>query len=254
VYYLLYLERYKPDVIITLDGVNNGPELAFPQDPHYPRKNRGNARSLWYSTLDAPTLYSLTAHRRQLSRPIAELLATPNNIWRTPEALAWLAKTFNARSGPRAESGRSIQHEASLADVLDSHYEQTIRRFALLTKSEGARYLAVLQPNAGYAKPLSPEEQGDARRWPDYTTETGQWVLLLDKAAPSIEKNIRQESRDARLLNLTKLFARTSATRYVDFCHYNDAAQDEIAEQLFLAVARWLRSSPQPRPDHRSFG
>ncbi len=238
--YLSAVERYHPDYLVLLDGVNDVfATLRSPDDPDtYRLAGLGEEFNgltspasmsvrLMASTflLDHSSLYQLI--RERLTRR-AQLRARRERVSRAGQ---------NPPTGLAGMSPDEQRRYRLAVNKIDG-YMRPVRQIHRLAELEGTKTLFVLQPQLAVTrKPLTSIES----RLLDYWSKIdGQlYVYGFQTLYPRLASELAHGAAadGYRFLDLTGVFDRMSVQTFTDYCHLTPAGDQAVADAIFDSLA-----------------
>ena len=235
--YVSYQERirvdeilglHSPDMIIALDGFN---------DAFFVSTWAGRGwRPYWQPEYTARTreireaLEGVPLHIR-----IKETLRKKSIIYNT--LLYILAQNTSRNPGEMNFLNQKVVTDAAIRTAV-STYENNHILMQKICHLHGVDYMGVLQPTLTDSA-LKPHKS------PEEKTIVKQWILNFQNPEayyPPIEKFYMRSSRLEKqhdwFYDLSKMFAEEEKTLYVDTCHYNDLANELIADHLVELIEK----------------
>jgi lysophospholipase L1-like esterase len=238
--YLSAVERYHPDYLVLLDGVNDVfATLRSPDDFDIWRlaglgeefdgltSPASMSLRLMASTflLDHSSLYQLI--RERVMRRM-QLRARQERVRRAGQ---------NSQTG-RAGMSPDEQRRYRLALVKIDDYMRPVRQIHRLAEMEGTKTLFVLQPQLAVTrKPLTDIES----RLLDYWSKIDGplYVYGFQTLYPRLSSELAEgaATEGYRFLDLTGVFDRMSVQAFTDYCHLTPAGDQAIADAIFDSLA-----------------
>jgi lysophospholipase L1-like esterase len=238
--YLSAVERYHPDYLVLLDGVNDVfATLRSPDDFDTWRlaglgeefdgltSPASMSLRLMASTflLDHSSLYQLI--RERVMRRM-QLRARQERVRRAGQ---------NSQTG-RAGMSPDEQRRYRLALVKIDDYMRPVRQIHRLAEMEGTKTLFVLQPQLAVTrKPLTDIES----RLLDYWSKIDGplYVYGFQTLYPRLSSELAEgaATEGYRFLDLTGVFDRMSVQAFTDYCHLTPAGDQAIADAIFDSLA-----------------
>jgi lysophospholipase L1-like esterase len=238
--YLSAVERYHPDYLVLLDGVNDVfATLRSPDDFDTWRlaglgeefdgltSPASMSLRLMASTflLDHSSLYQLI--RERVMRRM-QLRARQERVRRAGQ---------NSQTG-RAGMSPDEQRRYRLALVKIDDYMRPVRQIHRLAEMEGTKTLFVLQPQLAVTrKPLTDIES----RLLDYWSKIDGplYVYGFQTLYPRLSSELAEgaATEGYRFLDLTGVFDRMSVQAFTDYCHLTPAGDQAVADAIFESLA-----------------
>jgi len=227
------LIAYHPDLVLVLDGYNELVRVYhFPDMPPFwavPHEQMYRTYSRVQTFKGAAAQLGFLLSKRFYC--LAILRAIRYNRRFIPAA----AKTPDKPLDP-APFNRAVSEYISLQKSLLG-----------VAKTHGVPIILAAQPNLGYHKRRSTEEEGILAKWeeskPKHTEAVAAFYPELQKRYTEFRK--AHAGKDVRILDLIDLFQENGDTIYVDSCHYNDKGAELIAKALFPQAAAALGLPPR---------
>jgi lysophospholipase L1-like esterase len=244
--FLSTVQRYKPDYLILLDGVNDMfAMLRTPEnDDAYSAAGLGEEfRAL--TRPDALSLRMMTttwlADNSALYRSIRESMAQRNRI----RARRAVAARSEAHLHPDfASLTVDDQRHVGAATRRLGNYTHTVRQIHRLAALDGTQALFVLQPDVAVTrKPLT----GVETRLFDYWSKLDGplYVYGFQTLYPQLSAQLTSaaQTEGYRFLDLTAVFDRTGVQTFTDYCHLTPAGNQMVADAIFDSLAASLPPS-----------
>jgi lysophospholipase L1-like esterase len=244
--FLSTVQRYKPDYLILLDGVNDMfAMLRTPEnDDAYSAAGLGEE----FGALTRPDALSLRmmtttwlADNSALYRSIRESMAQRNRI----RARRAVAARSEAHLHPDfASLTVDDQRHVGAATRRLGNYTHTVRQIHRLAALDGTQALFVLQPDVAVTrKPLT----GVETRLFDYWSKLDGplYVYGFQTLYPQLSAQLTSAARTEgyRFLDLTAVFDRTGVQTFTDYCHLTPAGNQMVADAIFDSLAASLPPS-----------
>jgi lysophospholipase L1-like esterase len=243
--YLSAVQRYHPDYLVLLDGVNDVfATLRFPDNPDpYSQAGLGEefdgltspasmSLPLMASTLllDHSSLYQLI--RERVNRRV-QLRARRERVRRAGQ---------NPQTGlPGMSPDEQRRYRLSLGEI--DGYMRSVRQIHRLAELDGTKTLFVLQPQLAVTrKPLTSIESQLLDYWSKIDGPL--YVYGFQTLYPRLSSVLAQGAgaEGYRFLDLTGVFDRMSVQAFTDYCHLTPAGDQAVADAIFDSLA-----AQQPR-------
>ena len=244
--FLSTIHRYKPDYLISLDGVNDIFEmLKSPEnDDGYDTAGFGDE----FVGLTNPELMSLRListtwlfNHSALYRSIRESIARRRRI----QARRERANASAADLHPDLSSLGSSQHQKYQSAVGRlENYVRMVRQIHLLTKLEGTRALFVLQPEiAVTGKRLTGIEMQLFDYWSRLEGPLN--VYAFQNLYPQLSRRLVADAANEgyQFLDLVNVFNGADVQTFTDYCHLTAAGNQMVANAIFDSLTISLHSS-----------
>ena len=244
--FLSTIHRYKPDYLISLDGVNDIFEmLKSPEnDDGYDTAGFGDE----FVGLTNPELMSLRListtwlfNHSALYRSIRESIARRRRI----QARRERANASAADLHPDLSSLGSSQHQKYQSAVGRlENYVRMVRQIHLLTKLEGTRALFVLQPEiAVTGKRLTGIEMQLFDYWSRLEGPLN--VYAFQNLYPQLSRQLVADAANEgyQFLDLVNVFNGADVQTFTDYCHLTAAGNQMVANAIFDSLTISLHSS-----------
>jgi lysophospholipase L1-like esterase len=241
--FLSTVQRYRPDHLILLDGVND--IFAMLRTPENEDTYSAAGLGEEFSSLtrpDALSLHMMTttwlADNSALYRSIRESVAQRNRI-RARRAIA--ARSTAHLHPDFASLTADDQRHVSAATRRLGNYIHTVRQIHRLAALDGTQTLFVLQPQIAVTrKPLTLVET----RLFDYWSKVDGpvYVYGFQTVYPQLSAQLTSaaQTEGYRFLDLTGVFDRTGVQTFTDYCHLTPAGNQMIADAIFDSLAASL--------------
>ena len=241
--FLSTVQRYKPDYLILLDGVND--MFAMLRTPENEDAYSAAGLGEEFSTLTRPDALSLRmmtttwlADNSALYRSIRESMAQRNRI----RARRALAGRSEAHLHPDfASLTVDDQRHVGAAIRRLGNYTHTVRQIHRLAALDGTETLIVLQPDIAVTrKPMT----GVETRLFDYWSKLDGplYVYGFQTLYPqlSVQLTSAAQTEGYRFLDLTAVFDGTGVQAFTDYCHLTPAGNQMVADAIFDSLAASL--------------
>jgi lysophospholipase L1-like esterase len=241
--FLSTVQRYKPDYLILLDGVND--LFAMLRTPENEDAYRAAGLGEEFSTLTRPDALSLRmmtttwlADNSALYRSIRESMAQRNRV----RARRAIAGRSAAHLHPDfASLTADDQRHVDAANRRLGNYTHTVRQIHRLAALDGTQALFVLQPQIAVTrKPLT----GIETRLFDYWSKVDGplYVYGFQALYPQLSAQLTSaaQTQGYRFLDLTAVFDRTGVQTFTDYCHLTPAGNQMVADAIFDSLAASL--------------
>ncbi len=238
--YLSALQRYHPDYLVLLDGVNDLFATLRSPDAYdsYSQAGLGDE----FAGLTSPASMSLRLmsstwllDRSSLYRLVGERVRRRNQL------RARQARIREAAAHPRAgwagmTPDEQSQYQSAAGKI--GGYLLTVRQIHRIAAIEGTKTLFVLQPQLAVTrKPLTSIES----RLLDYWSKIDGplYVYGFQSLYPRLSSQLADgaQTEGYRFLDLTGVFDRMSAQAFTDYCHLTPAGGQAVADAIFDSLA-----------------
>jgi len=243
--FLSTVQRYKPDYLILLDGVND--MFAMLRTPENEDAYSAAGLGEEFSTLTRPDALSLRmmtttwlADNSALYRSIRESMAQRNRI----RARRALAGRSEAHLHPDfASLTVDDQRHVGAAIRRLGNYTHTVRQIHRLAALDGTETLIVLQPDIAVTrKPMT----GVETRLFDYWSKLDGplYVYGFQTLYPQLSAQLTStaQTEGYRFLDLTNVFDGTGVQTFTDYCHLTPAGNQMVGDAIFDSLAASLRA------------
>jgi lysophospholipase L1-like esterase len=238
--YLSAVERYHPDYLVLLDGVNDVFATLRSPDNFDPYSLSGLGEEFDGLTGPASMSLRLMASTFLLDHSALYQLIR-ERITRRTQLRARRERVSQASQNPQAGlAGMSPdeQRRYRLALGKVDAYMRPVRQIHHLAEMEGTKTLFVLQPQLAVTrKPLTSIES----RLLDYWSKIdGQlYVYGFQTLYPRLSSELAQGSATEgyQFLDLTGVFDRMSVQTFTDYCHLTPAGDQAVADAIFDSLA-----------------
>jgi lysophospholipase L1-like esterase len=237
--YLSTLQRYRPDYLILLDGVNDVFRmLRFSENENaYSEAGFGEE----FDALTKPGSMSLRLmastwllNNSALYRSIRESVAQRHRIAarreRYKKSVAHSPVIFTDLSPDE-------QHQYQAAGSRFDDYLRPVRQIQLLTMHEGTQAVFVLQPHMAVTrKPLTAIETRQFDYWSRLEPLN---VYGLRTLYPQLSGRLTAAAAadDYHFVDLTNVFDHSNVQTYTDYCHLTPAGNQIVADAIFDSLA-----------------
>jgi lysophospholipase L1-like esterase len=233
------LQRYRPDYLILLDGVND--IFAMLRVPENQDSYSAAGLSEEFDGLTKPGSLSLRLmtstwlfNNSALYRSIRETTGQRNRIRarreRARETAAHLHPDFDSLTS-------SEQHQYRAAANRLSSYIRTVRQIHRVAELEKTQAVFVLQPQIAVTrKPLTNTETQLLDYWS--RLDGPLFVYGFQTLYPQLSSLLSAgaETDGYRFLNATNAFDGTSVQAFTDYCHLTPAGNQAMAEVIFNSL------------------
>jgi lysophospholipase L1-like esterase len=240
--FLSTLQRYEPDYLILLDGVNDMfGMLRFPENEDaYSAAGFGDE----FDGLTKPGSMSLRLmastwllNNSALYRSIRESVAQRHRIRARRERAG---KSTGQRRPDLANltPNEKLQYQAAVSRL--NNYLQPVRQIYRLAMLEGIQVVFVLQPQIiGTRKPLTPIETELLDYWSRLEPLD---VYGFQTLYPQLSGRLTAAAATEgyRFLDLTSVFDRANIQTFTDYCHLTPAGNQIIADAIFDSLVNSL--------------
>jgi lysophospholipase L1-like esterase len=247
--FLSTLQRYNPDYLVLLDGVNDIFEMIQSPENEDGYNTAGFGDD--FAGLTNPESMSLRLvtstwllNHSALYRSMREGVARKRRI----RARGERARASLAHWRPNLSSLSSIQlqkYQVAVGRV--ENYVRMVRQIDLLARLQGAQALFVLQPQIAVTrKKLTPVEAQLFDYWSrldgplDVYAFQNLYPLLSHRLAAVASKEGYQ------FTDLTGVFDQASGQTFTDYCHLTAAGNQMVADAIFDSLAVAFRKSSSP--------
>lgn len=244
--FLSVAQRYKPDYIVLLDGVNDMFMMIRSSGSYDGYRDAGFSKE--FKELTEPGSLSLAtmsstwlASNSAFYRFIREQLKLRHQTRTRKE----LART--ADSG--ADSVRPSPDELSQYHAAASRFESfahTVRQMHRLAELDRVHVLFALQPSLAVTRK---EKTSIEKQLLDYWRKTdGTFVYGFERLYPELARKLAADAHGEgySFIDLTGVFDRMSAQAFTDYCHLTPAADQAVADAIFDSLAGSLREKALP--------
>jgi lysophospholipase L1-like esterase len=239
--FLSVAQRYKPDYVILLDGVNDMFVMIRSSGSYDGYRNAGYSEE--FKELTEPGSLSLMtmsstwlASNSAFYRFIREQMKLRHQM-RSRKELAREADS-------RPDSARPNTHELSQYQAAASQFENfahTVRQMHRLAELDRVHVLFALQPNLAVTRK---EMTSVEKQLLDYWRKIdGTFVYGFESLYPELAKKLAADAQAEgyRFIDLTGVFDRMSAQAFTDYCHLTPAADQAVADAIFDSLASSIR-------------
>jgi len=246
--YLSAVQRYHPDYLVLLDGVND--VFATLRSPDtfdgYSQAGLGDE----FDGLTSPASMSLQLmsstwllDHSSLYRLIRERMKRRNQLRARKERI----RQANAQpQSGLAGMTQDEQHRYQSAAGKIGEYMRPVRQIHRLAAIEGTKTLFVLQPQIAVTqKPLTSIESRLLEYWSKIDGPL--YVYGFQTLYPRLSKELSDgvETEGYRFLDLTGVFDRMSAQTFTDYCHLTPAGNQAVADAIFDFLAASMSVHPR---------
>ncbi|HEX4593608.1 MAG TPA: SGNH/GDSL hydrolase family protein [Bryobacteraceae bacterium] len=239
------VQRYQPDYLILLDGVNDlFSMLRFPEkEDGYSAAGLGDE----FNGLTKPGSMSLRLmasswlfNNSALYRSVRESVAQRNRInarrERARKSTAHLRPDFASLTLTEQQ-----QYQAAVGGL--NKYLRPVRQICRLAQMEGTQVVFVLQPEiAGTRKPLTSVETQLLDYW---SRLEPLFVYGFQTLYPQLSSRLTTAAATEgyRFLDLTNVFDRVNVQTFTDYCHLTPAGNQIVADAILDSLASSLGPS-----------
>jgi lysophospholipase L1-like esterase len=243
--FLSTVQRYKPDYLILLDGVND--MFAMLRTPENEDAYSAAGLGEEFSTLTRPDALSLRvmtttwlADNSALYRSIRESIAQRSRV-RARQAIA--GRSAAHLHPDFASLTADDQRHVGAAIGRLGNYTRTVRQIHRLAALDGTETLFVLQPQIAVTrKPLT----GVETRLFDYWSKMDGplYVYGFQTVYPQLSAQLTSDAQTEgyHFLDLTTVFDRTGIQTFTDYCHLTPAGNQMVADAIYDSLAASLPS------------
>jgi lysophospholipase L1-like esterase len=246
--YLSRVQRYHPDYLVMLDGVNDIFATLRSPDTYdgYSQAGLGDE----FDGLTSPASMSLRLmsstwllDHSSLYRLIRERMNRRNQLRGRKERIR------QANSQPQsglAGMTPDEQHRYQSAAGKIAEYMIPVRQIHRLAAIEGTKTLFVLQPQIAVTrKPLTSIESRLLGYWSkiDGALYVYGFQTLYPRLANELSDGAKTEGY--RFLDLTGIFDRMSDQAFTDYCHLTPAGNQAVADAIFDSLAASMSVHPR---------
>ena len=246
--YLSAVQRYRPDYLVLLDGVND--LFATLRSP---------------DTFDSYSLAGLGDQFDGLTSPASMSLRLMSSTWLLDHSSLYrlIRERVNRRNQLRARKDRirqaNAQPQSGLAGMPPDEqyryqaaagkigeYMRPVRQIHRLAAIVGTKTLFVLQPQIAVTrKPLTSIEGRVLEYWSKIDGPL--YVYGFQTLYPRLSKELSDgaETEGYRFLDLTGVFDRMSAQTFTDYCHLTPAGDQAVADAIFDSLAASMSVHPR---------
>jgi lysophospholipase L1-like esterase len=240
--YLSKLQRYQPDCLILLDGVNDLFEMLRAGEKYDPYEDAGFGEqfdrmtrpgSLSLATMSSTWLLNNSALIRLVHDRVSQ-----RNRTRARKAKAAKANPQQRFSGLTPSEQRTYQSAVGQLPT----YLHTARGIHRLATMDGVDAFFFVQPFLSLTrKPLTPTEARLLGYWRklDGTLDTYGFQTLYPQLASQLSND--GASHKYRVANLISAFDQMSSQAFTDYCHLTPAGNRGIADAMFDSLAIWAQ-------------
>jgi lysophospholipase L1-like esterase len=246
--FLSTLQRYKPDYLILLDGVNDlFAMLRFPENEDgYSAAGLGEEfngltkpGSMSLKLIASTWLFNNSALYRSIREFVSQRNRTRGRRERVRGAAAHVRPDFSSLTS-------SEQHQYQAASSRLSNYIRPVRQIHHLAMLEGTQTVFILQPQIAVTrKQLTSVESRILDYWSKLDGPL--FVYGFQTLYPQLSSRVSaaSETEGYRFLDLANVFDHTSAQAFTDYCHLTPAGNQMIADAIFDFLANSLRAGKE---------
>jgi hypothetical protein len=153
----------------------------------------------------------------------------------------WIKKRLKKNGKPEssvAQPEPNLRREASTstekrARITATHYGAIEQ----ISEMNGATFVMILQPTLFNKKTWTEEELFSIKRkkWGD------EFIEKLKQREHEFYDAFRRAEKPFQFIDLSHIFAEYNETLYIDQCHYNDLAAEQLAEKVFESIEPLLQ-------------
>jgi lysophospholipase L1-like esterase len=241
--YLSTLQRYKPDYLILLDGVND--IFAMLRTPENEDAYSAAGLGEEFSALTRPAALSprmmattWLSDNSALYRSIRESIAQRDRVRARQAKDGRLAAHLHPDLASLTDDDQ--RHVAAAARRL-ANYTHTVRQIHRLAALDGTQALFVLQPQIAVTrKPLTGVETRLFEYWSKIDGPL--YVYGFQTVYPQLATQLAStaQTEGYHFLDLTTVFDRTGVQTFTDYCHLTPAGNQLIADAIFDSLAASL--------------
>ena len=248
--YLSVVQRYHPDYLVLLDGVNDLFATLRSPDTYDGYSQAGPFDE--FDGLTSPASMSLQLmsstwllDHSSLYRRIRERASRRNQLRARKEKMR--AADAHPHAGLIGMT-TDEQHRYTSAAAKMGGYMRPVRQIHALAAMEGTRTLFVLQPQiAVMRKPLMSVERRLLEYWSKIDGRL--YVYGFQTLYPHLSSELsdRAQTQGYRFLDLTGVFDRMSVQTFTDYCHLTPAGDQAVTDAIFdsLAASMPVRAGEQ---------
>jgi lysophospholipase L1-like esterase len=231
--FLSAVQRYKPDYLVVLDGVNDVFIMIRSAGRYDGYRDAGF--SLEFKELTEPASLSLRmmsstwlANNSAVYRFIRDRLKQRNQIRSRRE------QAQEEDSRPTSPRPTSLErHRFQEAASQFANYSHTVRQIHRVAELDGVHVTFVLQPDLAVTrKQLTSVEKQLLDYWRKID---GTFVYGFEALYPELAKKLATDAQGEGygFLDLTGVFDRMTAQAFTDYCHLTPAADQAVADAIF---------------------
>jgi lysophospholipase L1-like esterase len=244
-YFIQYIARFNPDLVIAMDGHNDLDALQMGVDFYHHRNEPLVARAV-----NAPTFLDLLRWAIKFAEDHSVF------VRKVYDSLGQMANRWGLDRERRNVTMRQVT-EAEIEEFLHE-YEATVRRFDASVRIAGARVLFSLQPElrGERQKRLTPEETTLNQYWSRYA-----W--LHTEARDRLLARMQEVARSYGVWfeDVSDVFKAEPAQVYIDYAHLSNRGAEvmaqrlaDLTESLVLQINRRVQTDLPQGATHRSVG
>jgi lysophospholipase L1-like esterase len=221
IYFNHYIARFKPDLVIAMDGHNDLDAMQLAVEP-YRHRNDGP----FYNALNHPGLLDVAREAIRWAES-KSLFVRKASAKLTELASRWVLEGADWR-----EKFERRPSEAELEAWL-AEYEASVRRLDASACIAGARALFVVQVEVAgeRAKTLTPEEQRIREHYRYYT-----WLHTVARDRLIDRMNLLVRQHGLWFEDMSAVFRNESEQTYLDYTHLTSRGARIVAERLAQIV------------------
>jgi hypothetical protein len=238
--YLSKIQRYKPDCLVLLDGVNDLFGMLRFGDQYEPYDSAGFREQ--FERLTKPGFLSLTTmsstwllSNSAVFRLIRERVTERYQI----QARQVRSRKTDRQPGLSGLTPSELRQYQGVAGHFPG-YLHTVRQIHFLAKSDGVEVLFALQPQLAVTrKQLTPVEARLLDYW--WKNDGTLYVYGFQTLYPRLVKEIFEDARKEgyHFLDLTTVFDSMSVQAFTDCCHLTWPGNQAVADSIYQSLAEW---------------
>lgn len=234
-----FLKTDKVDLVLSISGRNDASYASKEQDIR--------SASLLSEVYERTALLNLDGKdNRPLSVAVSFMRAHSStfdlmySVW--PKVMRRLNDTLMDENDPTTTKAMVNSKDNKVFDNIDKRTQLTALHYSMmntLAKSNGAKYIMMLQPTAFTKKTLTLQEEkcSETRVWRDVRVSN----RLLKDYEHAFFARFKKVPKSYAFTDLTNIFDHVADTVYVDMCHYNDAGAFIVAQAVLERIEPLLR-------------
>jgi len=243
--YLAKLRRYKPDLVISLDGANEIPLISkLDPDWDYFREGQYNNIIRQIFSYDKPGLASyVTLWLKNNTFLMAHLWAGRDSFQELAFGLLMRSEAVAGQGPPPNPPELSVEEMSRLADANVATVVRMVENYHTALKNDGVTHLLALQPWFYLSKKKHDEKEKaladltGARHYHGVPSDK-MYKLLIDKIIESATKN------GYPVVDFSEYFDDVSECVFTDWCHLTPGANYLVAKELANIVKEKVLGQP----------
>jgi hypothetical protein len=243
--YLAKLRRYKPDLVISLDGANELPLVSkLSPDWDYFKEGQYNVIIRQIFDYDSPGLLSyLTLWLKNNTFVMTRLWAGRDLFQELGSQMMARAEIIEASQAAANQSGLSVEDMSRLADQNIATVVKVVEDYHSALRNDGVPHLFALQPWFYLSKKTHQENEKKlaglrgCRQYSGVPSDK-MYKLLVDKVAESAARNRYP------VVDFSQYFDDVSEWVFTDWCHLTAGANYLIAKELSNLVKEHVLQKP----------